>query len=539
MSPERADQESEAAGIELATRYWQEQTGSTNRFDINRPVDALTLRVALQAAARGDQGVVFPEISNVAFVISTNGAVILSLEDALCIAARNDRDYQQYKEDIFTTALDLDYQQFQFETSFSGMLLAALSRDSDENSRADGDGNAGFTRNFENGATVAGRLAFDVARLLHDDWQSVGLTGDLTMTVPLLRGAGKEIVREPLTQAERDLVYSVKGFEDYRQRFSVAVASSYFRVLESAQLVINARENLERLKDNNERAEMMFDAGRMQRIQVDQARTDLLSAEQSLINKRRKYQSGLDAFKFQIGLPPEALLELDSAELEQLQMEMKELASRTESAVELFPDEVTSWRIALVSRYDLIVARLRVADIERGVKIAADALRADLSLSADVSSERRRSTGDSNFSSDERWGIGMENDLPWNRHRERNFFKKQLLLYKQAKRSLQEKEDSVKLEVMDGLRDLVAARKSYENQLESVKVAELRVKSNNLFMLSGRSSMRDVLEAEDSLLSARNSLVSALIDWCLSDLELRRDMGILKVDQDGLWQATL
>ena len=76
------------------------------------------------------------------------------------------------------------------------------------------------------------------------------------------------------------------------------------------------------------------------------------------------------------------------------------------------------------------------------------------------------------------------------------------------------------------------------NQSEAVKVARLRVESNTLFLQSGRSSMRDVLEAEEALLTARNALCSAMIDWQVSDLELRRDMGVLKISEDGMWQES-
>jgi len=108
----------------------------------------------------------------------------------------------------------------------------------------------------------------------------------------------------------------------------------------------------------------------------------------------------------------------------------------------------------------------------------------------------------------------------------------------QAKRTLEEKEDAVKQSVRNGLRNLIAARASYMNQSEAVKVARLRVESNTLFLQSGRSSMRDVLEAEEALLTARNALCSAMIDWQVSDLELRRDMGVLKISEDGMWQES-
>ena len=69
-----------------------------------------------------------------------------------------------------------------------------------------------------------------------------------------------------------------------------------------------------------------------------------------------------------------------------------------------------------------------------------------------------------------------------------------------------------------------------------MKVAQLRVESNNLFLQSGRSSMRDILEAESALLGARNALCTAVIEWRMSDLELRRDMGVLEITEAGMWR---
>jgi hypothetical protein len=96
---------------------------------MNRPADALTLRIALLAVARGEQNVVFPKIPYAGTLASSNGVLSLSLTDALCVAARNDRTYQKDKETVFSKALDVDYQQFLFDTSFTGTLLGLLSGD--------------------------------------------------------------------------------------------------------------------------------------------------------------------------------------------------------------------------------------------------------------------------------------------------------------------------------------------------------------------------------------------------------------------------
>ena len=534
MTPDKAVQECDETGIRLATDFWQQQTGCTNSFNTHRPADALTLRIALLAAARGEQNVIFPEIPGVGDLVVSNGVLTFSLTDALCVAARNDRPYQKFKETVFSTALDLDYQKYQFETSFSGMLLALLSGDPGIE-KATGKSAAGFDRKMESGLEIAGALALDVVSLLRDDWRSLGVTGDLTMTLPLMRGAGREIVREPLTQAESDLRYAIQTFEYYRQTYAVSVATAYFDVLEYVQRLKNALDNERRLADNSRRAEMMFDAGRMERIQVDQARSDLLGAGESVINTRKSYETKLDAFKIKIGLPPESNIVLDSDELDRSAAEMDLFAKTSKNAVELFPDENEACRIALAKRCDLSVTRCELEDAARAVKIAADALRADVTLVGGASLDRIRETGGDDFDGKEALNGSIQTSLPWNRRKERNVFRKQLIAFEQAKRALEEKEDAVKQAVRSGFRNLISARASYENQIEIMKVAKLRVESNNLFLQSGRSSMRDILEAESAMLSARNALCSAVIQWHLSDLELRRDMGVLEISETGMW----
>jgi len=487
------------------------------------------------AAARGEQGVVFPALPDVAPLCASNGVLTLSLEQAMCVAARNDRAFQRLKEAVFTAALDLDYEQYQFETTFSGMLLAALSGEP-RAEEATGRAETGAARKLSNGAELAAKLALDVASLLRDDWRSVGISGDLTMTVPLLRGAGREIIREPLTQAERDLANAIRTFERYRQTYAVSVATAYLGALEAAQKLRNAQENERRLDKNSRRADMMFEAGRMQRIQVDQARSDLLAAGESVIAARKAFEAKLDAFKMAIGLPPEARIELDDGELVLLERKMSELTQDAENGATSLPELEQACEIALAERLDLANTRSQVEDAARAVTIAADALLADVSLTGKVSMDRLRETGDGAFDGKEAWSARVKTDLPWNRRKERNAFRKKLIALDQAKRTLEAEEDNVKQSVRSGLRNVFAARSSFLNQGRAMQVALLRVESNNLYLQSGRSTMRDVLEAESALLSARNALCSAMILWRVSELELWRDMGVLRVSEAGLWR---
>ena len=536
MTPEKAVREADETAIAAAEEIWRTQTGLTNSFDISRPADVLTLRIALEAVRHGVTNTVFPRIEGVSTLVPSNGIVYLTLEDALQIGARNNRRYQTLKETVYQRALSLDNERYAFDNTFSGFLLGALTG-SPEIDKDYGQGGVGASRKFENGATLVGNMAVDVTKMIRDDWHSFGWTGDLTASLPLLRGSAREIVREPLTQAERNLAYSMLTFERYRQTYALSIAKAYYRVLQYAQTRRNSDDNAKRLDLNWQRAEMMFKAGRMDRIQVDQARTDLLSARQSIITTQQSYEDALDNFKITLGLAPEAPIALDDGELTRIQEQMSEQAKTQPDALGDYPLEEDAMNIALVERFDLSVTRGDVCDAERGVKVAEDNLRGELAVEAKGAyrADRREHRG-SGVDDDTTSSVRLRWSPPWDRRRERNAYRRALITLDQSRRALEESEDAVKNEVRSGYRNLVAARMLYENKVESFKVAKMRVDAIDLFMQSGRSSMRDTLDAARDLLSAQNALCSAVIEWRTSDLSLRSAMGILQVNQNGDWR---
>jgi len=534
LSPERAEKEADETAQALATDYWRRHTGLTNSFDVARPADALTLRLAFEALRSGRADAAFPRLADLAPLVPSNGTVRLSLDHALALGARNNRRYQTLKETVYTRALTLDSARHTFETSFSGLLLGALAGNPEVTAET-AEAGAGATRKFEQGASVAGNLAVDVAKMIRDDWHSFAWTGDLTVSIPLLRGSGRDIVREPLTQAERDLAYALLEFERYRQTHALAVTRGYYSVLRNAQTHRNSADNALRLEQNWKRAEMMFRAGRMDRIQSDQAKTDLLSARQTTITSRQSYEDALDAFKITLGLAPETPVTLMDEELAHLQAEMENRAATQKDARAGFPAEDAALGLGLANRRDLIVKAGDVEDAERAVAIAADQLRADLTLEGGAAYKgKRRQHHDTDDETET--SLKAKFDPPWDRRRERNAYRKALLARDQAVRTFEEAEDEVKNEIRAGYRSLVAARVLYENKVESLKTARLRVEANDLFTQSGRSTMRDILEAEAALLSARNALCSAVIDWRMSELALRSALGVLEVDDNGRWQ---
>jgi outer membrane protein TolC len=491
--------------------------------------------------------------------------VVLTLLDALQVAAANNRDYQSRKEDLFRAALTLDLQANQFRNLWD----TALSSNYQANRRGD-DPVRGLTssaepswrRRLANGTLLTADFAVDLANLLSADRASSwGVLGDATISVPLLRGSGRHIVTEPLTQAERDVVYSLFTFERFKSVLVVRVASDYLGALQQLDQVRNAEENYRGLIVSTRRALHLYDAGRLPQIQVDQARQDELRARDRWISAQQAYVRSLDTLKGTLGLPTDAEIALDRTELENLtgvavgeiaQTESLDAEARADDPVELVPvdprggpleiDERRAIEIALANRVDLQTALGQVYDAQRKVVVAADSLRAELTLTGSASVGERRSGAGANQPDAEfrvRRGLyaaGVLLDLPLERTAERNDYRNSLINLDRALRSAQALEDQVKLEIRNNLRSLLSARESYNIQLQAVEIAQRRVQSTALFLEAGRAEIRDVLDAQEALISAKNSLTSAKVTYRLAELGMQRDMGVLEVDEKGIWR---
>ncbi len=546
--------------------------------------------------------------------------LFLTLVDALQVAARNSRNYQAQKEQVYLAALDLDLERDEFEFRFSGTLDAEIA------SELEGDDTTGVVispafgvdKVFKSGARLTTRIGLDLARLLSGDGgESLGTFADASITIPLLRGSGVEVVTEGLQQAERDAIYAIWDFESFKRDFAVTVVGEYLDVLGDLRSVENSELNYRSSQEAAERAAALYEEGRLPAIQVAQATQNALQSQERLLLARQQYEASLDSFKVLLGLPPDANVELDPQELENLMplaeqvlgegaVALPSLQRRDPATLpgtgpatgpstgprpldleqELDPspstvpttqeelEEPTDPRnlpggllgeipeveqpgrgyqaelareailIALRNRLDLAVAYGEVVDAQRQTVLAADGLKAGLDLSAGAAWGGQRGAlsgdqpdvglrlGDGTY----RGGLGF--DLPFERTGERNSYRASLINLDRAIRAAQDAEDSVKLQVLNGLRDLRVTAEDLRIQAVSIQVAQQQEAAARRFFEEGRGEIRDLTEAQDDLVNARNSFISAVVGYRVAQLELQRDLGVLEVEADGLFRET-
>ena len=475
-------------------------------------------------------GDVSPSPNDVNIAVPPINSGRFSLVSAVALATAGNRSYQSQKEDLYLSVLDLSLQRHRFKPHFYGLLGTGYTYD-DQAESVDFDSQFGFNQLLADGAGISVGVGLDWLRFLTGDPRSsLGSVLTATVTQPLLRGRGRTIVQENLTQAERNTLYELRSFSRFRKEFVVSTVSEYYRVLQLLDVVKNDKNNYNSLLLSQKRIEAMAETGRLPRYQEGDARQSTLQAEQRYIRSQELYKATLDQFKLRLALPADIVLKLDPNELIAL-----ETVGITDPDFDL--NEATE--TALENRLDLANVRGQVEDAQRKVEVAADNLGAELNLigSARVNSEEKTNLGNLQFHRGE-YEIGLKADLPLDRKAERNAYREALINAMRKQRDYEQKVDQVKLNVRQALRDLSEAYNSYRIQLLSLNLAEKRVEMQLILLQEDRGTTRDYLFAQEDLLRAQNDKTNTLVKYTLSKLEFFRDVGILQVRPDGMWQQT-
>lgn len=454
-------------------------------------------------------------------------ARVLTLQEALNIAVENSREFQTERENVYLTALDLTLERHRFSNRFSAILSGGLSQEAKDNQSVDIGGNTTLSRALVQGGQLTTSLGLTALKVVTGGLDSEVISAlDVQIVQPLLRGAGRKVALEGLVQAERDAIYAVQDFARFQKVFAVQIVSNYYNVLRQKQITENEYKNYRNLVASRTRAEALYQAGRLPEIQVGQTRQNELRARNRWVFAQQQYQSALDRFRVTLGLPTDASIELEPAELARLQ---------APTAEEKLPEVETAIRTALDLRLDHLIAQSRMQDAERKVEVALDGLKADLdfTFTAGVDSRRPNRFTELRFDNG-RYAAGLDLGLPLDRKAERNIFREAEINWERSRRLVEQTEDQVKLQVREVVRQLAQAQESYAIQQSAVEEARRRVEATNLLLEAGRAQTRDLLEAQDALIDAQNGVTRAIVDHAIARLEFLRDTEQLDVDNQAI-----
>jgi len=476
-----------------------------------------------------------PNDVEIAEMIPESG--VINLQQAVEIATKFNRDYQSQKESLYISALGLTLTRHQYARQWFGTIDGTYTDNKSNGEDVELTTSGGVDQQLLllDGVLFNVGIAIDWVRFLTGDpGTTLGsvLSGDVT--VPLLGAGAGKVARENLTQAERNVLYRIRTFNRYRKNFVVDIISDYYGVLQAKDKVDITEASYKRLIDSTNMLKMEVDVGKRAPSDLDEAMQDLLSAENKLIRDQQSYEQALDRFKIRLSLPTDANIILDQNELKALE----EIGiSRPEYT------EAEAMEMALSRRLDLANTKDSLEDSARKLELAAQGLGVQLNLFGDtgagansgIRSEPKTQVERLQFH-ESTYRLGFETDLPLDQKDERNAYREALISMEQRRRSYDDEFENVKLDVRQAYRDLDETAESYRIQKIGLELARRRVEEQKLRLATGRGVIRLLLETEDALVAAQNDLTGALVNHTIAKMSFFRDVGILQVKPDGMWE---
>jgi len=502
-SASASKEEADRQVFDILERTSVRVTGEQKTFPLERPVDTMRQRL-----------------------LTAHAPVRLTLLEALDVAAENSRDFQRQKETLYLAALSLTRNQHDFAVIFGGGGSAEIAGESDTEADVLLTDDLSASVQSTAGTRIVASFANTFLRsVIHGGSFDGSSILNLTLTQPLLRGAGARIVREPLTQAERDVVYAVRSFERFRAEFAVRVVSDYWDVVQQIADLVNVEANYRSLKVQREQDEELFLAGRTTVTDLGRAQQSEYSADAQRVAAKNRLQSALDRFKLTLGLPVTAEVALDSAELQRL----SELGV---TAVDLSEERAIG--LALERRFDHQTTIDEVEDAGRRILVAEDALHMSLDFTAALSVPSESGPGLNLDWSKVNWSAGFDLDLALDKLVERNSYRSSLISFDVALRSREQSGDQLAADVRASLRNIQSATDSHRIQTMAVELAAKRVEATTELYAANRVTAFEKLDAQDDLLQAQLNLTAAIVEYAVARLQLMLDLEAVSLEPKGL-----
>lgn len=157
---------------------------------------------------------------------------LLTLEQTVELGFINSREFQTVREELYLSALPVTVERFSFAAQpflFGDIIRQRKGGTSTAAGPRNGwvaDTSAGVTKLFPTGALLLMNLANQTVYNLGSGLSTSSVsTVSLDLVQPLLAGGGWAVALEPLTQAERNLLYAIRDYMRLRQQYFVFFAA--------------------------------------------------------------------------------------------------------------------------------------------------------------------------------------------------------------------------------------------------------------------------------------------------------------------------
>jgi len=200
--------------------------------------------------------------------------------------------------------------------------------------------------------------------------------------------------------------------------------------------------------------------------------------------------------------------------------------------------------MGLENRLDLMNSRATVMDLRRKIEVSGNSLLGILNLrfEGDVNTKGvLQNTQPLEFlGSQSSYRAGINFTAPLDQVTQRNAYRTALIAYQRARRDYMLAEDTVKFEIRNAWRQVTTGRETFDFQRQSVRIAARQFDqtvetTKDPTANSSANSGLNLIQALNGVLNAQNGLIQNWVTYETNRLNIHRDMGIMQIDETGLW----
>ncbi|MCT7959114.1 TolC family protein [Laspinema sp. D1] len=337
-----------------------------------------------------------------------------------------------------------------------------------------------------------------------EDLDNVNQALELNFSQSLLRGFGNEVNTASLKIAEFLETINQRGLQSTLIDIITEAILGYRQLLQAQEEVKIAQNSLKIAQDISEINRGLVEAGRQARIELVQNERNIANLQVQLLGAENNFERvRLDLLKI-LDVQNFPIIAGEKIVVEDTQLNEEELK-----------------QLALQNSSTYLNAQLEVEIAQLNLLLAEDERRWDMKLNASYGNGLRSQSADRN---DMRVGISLSRRFG-DRRLESQVEQERVNLL-QAQNDLNDERDNLLIEVGDQVRDANLLLKQVDLAREERGFAEQNLENERELLRLGRGSIRNIITAQEEVVSANNSELTAQINYLNALTRLEQTVGI-------------
>ena len=435
--------------------------------------------------------------------------IVLTLDQAINLALQTNRNIanSQYSAESQRYSIDAAQSLFDLKLIPSTGVSLAGGNNTDSNNISAG---LQLQKKLEYGTIVS--VGPQITRSSWQSAQQYAADMGVSVTQPLLRGLGKDIVTDNIQSAEFAYKTSLRNMYQTKVNTVLETISAFYDAVRQTEMLRLYEKMGSRLKGHSEIARAKEKVGLATPMDTYRAEIPLKEAEDAMITASAAFQDAKDRLKLILALPQNTELEGTAPEAPIFR--------------ELSLDEAIE--TALKKRIEIEQMNYDMAEAERKAALMKHNILPELNLVVGYGRYSVAETmGQSTRFDLDRYSASLQAGTDIFRTAEKAAYQQSLINIKTLRLNMESRMDDISRQVRKQWLSLKEAAKRMEIRKSQIKQGEEKIALAEVKFAHGMADNFDVIEAEKELQSARGNLLAAEIEYAGGIYNMKAIMGEL------------